>query len=446
MSAGSSYGSVLKPTQGSKAPLIAREEDRFRTDTPYQDKSYAILFLLYTLLISILSIFFYAQNTNTYTSNTTNSNNEYLNQHFAQLLFASIGISVVNACILLFILRKYSLYLTWLALSLSFILFLIYGIVLITAFHSIIAGICILIIAIIQFLWMYCIRHRIEFTAALISISIDALNHFLSSYIVSLFGIFLQIIWCVVWCLGFAYSIDGASATKMTIILYFFAFYWTIQVISNVMLCTTSGTVSMWYFLYPSHCSNHTVYKSLKRSITTSFGSVCFGSLIIGIVQCMRMIINAFRSILRERKNSNVCIECITHCIACSLQCVEGIIDYVNNYAFVRVSIYGMSYCHAARQTFELFASRGFEVVINDDLTHSVLMLSCLLCSALTGLIIGAISKYSFGNESVESVTLWSFTAFFISFAISMSCLVVVKAAVSALFVCFAEGIDCFVL
>merc|ERR1719334_1750077 len=98
-----------------------------------------------------------------------------------------------------------------------------------------------------------------------------------------------------------------------------------------------------------------------------------------------------------------------------------------------------MDYCTAARQTMTLFMSRGIDMVINDDLTSSVLLLSCLLSAAVTGLAIGSISQMLFQNDSADIVLLWSFTAFAVSFAMSMSLMVTIKAAVSTLFVSFAE-------
>lgn len=146
------------------------------------------------------------------------------------------------------------------------------------------------------------------------------------------------------------------------------------------------------------------------------------------------------KAMVRDRRG-NQCIECIASLAGCLLSCVEDVIDYVNHYAFARIAIYGMDYCTAARQTMTLFMSRGIDMVINDDLTSTVLLLSCFLSAAVTGLVIGVISKVIFDNDSVETVVLWSFTAFAVSFAMSMSLMVMIKAAISTLFVSFAEGL-----
>lgn len=68
-----------------------------------------------------------------------------------------------------------------------------------------------------------------------------------------------------------------------------FACFWTQQVIENIMHVTTAGVVGSWWFnamADPSYCSP-TLTSSLTRSLTYSFGSICFGSLLVAIIQTL---------------------------------------------------------------------------------------------------------------------------------------------------------------
>ena len=51
------------------------------------------------------------------------------------------------------------------------------------------------------------------------------------------------------------------------------------SVAKNVVHVTTSGLYATWYFLSSALPSNPTT-KAFKRAITTSFGSLCLGSLL----------------------------------------------------------------------------------------------------------------------------------------------------------------------
>ena len=293
------YGSVpntAPSAMGVSDCLVIREQDRFVKGTPYQDKLFGLIFIVFLLLILILSIFFFVQNENRYEDDAFSSNDEFLNDHFWILSVSTLAISVGNTLILLFILRSYTSHLIWFTLIFSSALWIIYGVSLLFIFQSIAAGICILLIALIQLLWIYCIQSRIQFASAMISLSITALNTFRSSYTLSIFGIIAQTLWLMVWLMGFSYSIDGTNSTRTVLFLYLIAYYWTFQVISNIVLCSISGVVAVWYFLFPSHAPRRPVFKAFTRSMTTSFGSICYGSLVIAVVQLLRVMVRMFKS------------------------------------------------------------------------------------------------------------------------------------------------------
>eukprot|EP01083_Nonionella_stella_P162786 534775_1 len=239
------YGTVESKSNRTDSNLLVRDDDRFRTGTPFQDKLFAIVFLIWFILITILSIFFFVQNEDTFESHSQNRDNAYLNQYFWNLLLASIVISAVTSIVLLCIYHKYSQHLIWITFVSSCLLWLIYGMTLIISIGSIVLGLFVLFIALLELLWIYLNRDRIQFTTALLQLSIQGLNSCMSTYFISILGILFQIAWIIIWCMGFAYSIDGTQATKSTIVLYILAYYWIFQVISNIVMCTICGGVAV---------------------------------------------------------------------------------------------------------------------------------------------------------------------------------------------------------
>ncbi len=134
--------------------------------------------------------------------------------------------------------------------------------------------------------------------------------------------------------------------------LYLVSLYWTAQVISNIVHVTTAGVVATWYFLHPQSTPSSAVCGSFKRATTTSFGSICFGSFLVAIIQATRVLVR----MVEERGRNNQFIMC---CIRCILRCLQDILEYFNLYAFSRVAIYGTSYWQSAKETWELFKSKG---------------------------------------------------------------------------------------
>merc|ERR1719271_861586 len=118
--------------------------------------------------------------------------------------------------------------------------------------------------------------------------------------------------------------------------------------------------------------SHNKVFESFKRATTTSFGSICFGSLLIAIIQALKALVE--RSGDDDNEGG---LACFLRCVAtCILQCLEDILEFFNTYAFVHVAFYGDDYCTAGKKTWGLICASGWDMIINDDLTGLALGLS----------------------------------------------------------------------
>ena len=117
-------------------------------------------------------------------------------------------------------------------------------------------------------------------------------------YVIVAFG------WSILWSIAFVGVYDQVIATvngESTInygyyFLLFLSFFFTHQVIQNCTHVTVSGTVGSWWFS-PEHsgCCSGGVMGSVIRTLTTSFGSVCFGSLLVAILQATKAVAQAAR-------------------------------------------------------------------------------------------------------------------------------------------------------
>ena len=85
------------------------------------------------------------------------------------------------------------------------------------------------------------------------------------------------------------------------------------QVFKNVSRATTSGVVGTWWFepAHAGHFCSTAVTGSFIRSITYSLGSICFGSLIVAILQMLR---DTLRRAQNDRNGGGI-LSCIAVCI-----------------------------------------------------------------------------------------------------------------------------------
>jgi len=289
-----------------------------------------------------------------------------------------------------------------------------------------------LIMFVLNIFYVYSVRDRIPFATVLIELSVDVMKLFPHCITVAFASLFVQAAWIGLW--GFAAaaardyttsSTDGSSSIAQIYLVL--CFYWTSQVISNVVLVTVSGIFGEWYYQYPAMAPDAT-RRSLLRSLTTSFGTICFGSFLIAVVKTLRFIVHRARQ--SENSFARTCADCL-------LNCLEDILEYFNLYAFVYVSIYGSSYCHAAKSVWELFKNHGWDVIINDNLIGGVLTLGSIFCGVIVAVFSYFIAENAMDLSYAGTVGL---VGFFVGPVFSFCALTIVQSGVSTILVCYCEN------
>jgi hypothetical protein len=176
--------------------------------------------------------------------------------------------------------------------------------------------------------------------------------------------------------------------------------------------------------------------ESFSRATTHSFGSICFGSLLVAIVQALR----ALEHYTRENDEMSA-LQCI---IQCMLGCIESIIEYMNKWAYVYVGLYGFSYIEAGRNVIQLFQQRGWTSIITDDLTDNVLFMMSVavgLACGLVGLVMGCFDSGMFEDLGYEHAAGPSFViGLLVGILLSNILFAVVGSAVNTVIVCYAEA------
>lgn len=146
----------------------------------------------------------------------------------------------------------------------------------------------------------------------------------------------------------------GCSNGKVIGLIVFitFAGYWTTEVIKNVMHVTISGVYGSWYFCAqkPGGFPKGSTIGAFKRSMTYSFGSISLGSLLVALIQMMRQACSIARQ--NEMAQGNI-VGTIAFCIlGCLIGLLDWAIQFINEYAFSYIALYGKAYIPAAKVRF----------------------------------------------------------------------------------------------
>jgi len=273
------------------------------------------------------------------------------------------------------------------------------------------------IFAVLYALSYYFWKSRIPFaTLMLETVTAITRMHF-GTIVISIAALILQVLYSVWWIITFVGAFQlfdtnnsncktttdpntGQPTTScvsavfvVVMVFTIFSFYWTSMVIKTVLHVTVSGVFASQYFLKgtPFMPKSPTI-SSFGRAVTTSFGSICFGSLLIAIIQTIKALL---RAAINNQGNDNACCVFFSVCALCLLNCIGDLFEYFNYYAYTEVAIYGKPYCKAAKDTWALIKDRGVEAIINDNLIGNVLGAGVLLIGILSGL-------FAFGVLSAE--------------------------------------------
>ncbi|KAF8908749.1 plasma-membrane choline transporter-domain-containing protein [Mucidula mucida] len=325
----------------------------------------------------------------------------------------------------------------------------------ITKYYS--GAIIFTIIALFSIFSYWGFRSRIPFASLLLQVVMDVSKHHMSVYAVAMSALFLQA--CLaVW---FTFTViatyskwtpgnpscatSSCSSGKVAGLVFYetFSFLWTSQVIGNVALATLAGgPYGSWYYFGPKSMGEmpqHPTLSALGRASTLSLGSIAFGSLIVTLLELLRMILRtAANNASADGHPVEACLAC---CAACFIGCIENMVEYFNRYAYIEISLYGKPYIPAAKDTWRLFKDRGIDALVNDSLVGMTLTWGAyaigLLCSLFAYLYLRFTSpSYNLDGQYTAPMLLF---AFLIGLQCSLTLSSAIEAGVSTIFVGLGE-------
>jgi len=254
-----------------------------------------------------------------------------------------------------------------------------------------------------------CWKHLIPFMIALTEVVATVITEHVCVIFVGLIGAVLGTCWTMLCAFAFlglylendAHLEDDNSfkqSPAMHYSLVFFAalsFTWGSEVARNICHVTYCGVFGRWY--YGATARDFTILPSLKVALTSSFGSICFGSLIVASVQALEAVARSMRQQAQEEGNMVVCIvACLLECI---IGCIGDIIEYFNEWAYVQCAVRGASFCEAGRITFALMTCANMSYIVRDLLLNSLVNLGAFLCCCV-GALVGAATGYVMGGAT----------------------------------------------
>jgi len=181
------------------------------------------------------------------------------------------------------------------------------------------------------------------------------------------------------------------------------------------------------------------VKASLNRALGPSFGSICFGCLLVALLNIAEAIVKMLRDSCcspEDGGGQGICYVCLC-CVECALACLADLLEYFNRWAFTYVAVYGDAFIAAGRATNALFKRRGWSSIISDTLCSTALGFGSVVIALALGIAAALVAHFAFAAGTLTGPLA---LAALLSAYLMSSCLVaVLDAGVLTVIVCFAE-------
>ncbi|XP_023272092.1 choline transporter-like protein 2 isoform X3 [Seriola lalandi dorsalis] len=226
-----------------------------------------------------------------------------------------------------------------------------------------------------------------------------------------------------------------------------FLFFWCANFVIGLGQMTLAGAFASYYwaFVKPDDMPAFPVFSSLGRSLRYHTGSLAFGSLILSIVQIIRVLLEYLDHKLKGAQNKFA--KFLLCCLKCCFWCLEKFIKFLNRNAYIMVAIYGKNFCTSARDAFFLLMRNMIRVAILDKVTDFLLFLGKLLIVGLVGVFAffffsGRVKAFEDTAPNLHYYWVPIMTVVVGSYLIAHGFFSVYAMCVDTLFLCFLEDLE----
>ncbi|XP_058863932.1 choline transporter-like protein 2 isoform X1 [Acipenser ruthenus] len=226
-----------------------------------------------------------------------------------------------------------------------------------------------------------------------------------------------------------------------------FLFFWCANFVTALGQVTLAGAFASFYWAFkkPDDMPAFPIFTSLGRALRYHTGSLAFGSLILSIVQVIRVLLEYLDHKLKGHQNKFT--KFLLCCLKCCFWCLEKFIKFLNRNAYIMIAIYGKNFCTSARNAFFLLMRNIVRVAVLNKVTEFLLFLGKLLIVGSVGILSffffsGKIKPIEDTAPTLNYYWVPILTVVIGSYFIAHGFFSVYGMCVDTLFLCFCEDLE----
>ncbi|XP_076091063.1 choline transporter-like protein 2 isoform X1 [Mytilus galloprovincialis] len=226
-----------------------------------------------------------------------------------------------------------------------------------------------------------------------------------------------------------------------------FMLFWLVNFCIALGQMSLAGAFASYYWAFhkPKDVPTFPLMGSVWRSFRYHLGSLAFGSLIIAIIQIIRVLLEYVDGKLKGSENPVA--KFFVKCMKCCFWCLEKFLRFLNKNAYIMIAAHGKNFCTSAKNAFMLIMRNCVRVVVIDKVTDFLLFIGKLVIVAGSA----ALSFFFFDGRIDFLKTYTPTLNFYVvpivlitvgSYVIASCFFSVYDMAVDTLFLCFLEDLE----
>ncbi|XP_075692546.1 choline transporter-like protein 4 [Rhinoderma darwinii] len=252
-------------------------------------------------------------------------------------------------------------------------------------------------------------------------------------------------------CIFYKYNTDGIFQQNLFNLQIYnvIGFLWCINFVIALGQCVLAGTFASYYWAFhkPKDIPYFPVSAAFMRTLRYHTGSLAFGSLILTIVQLIRIVLEYLDHKLKGAQNP--CTRFVLCCLKCCFWCLEKFIKFLNRNAYIMIAVYGKNFCVSAKNAFKLLMRNILRVVVLDKVTDLLIFFGKLIVVGGVGVLAFfffsgrlPIPNDAFKSPSLNYYWIPILTVVVGSYMIAQGFFSVYNMCVDTLFLCFLEDLE----
>ncbi|KAJ3311676.1 hypothetical protein HDV04_003821 [Boothiomyces sp. JEL0838] len=226
---------------------------------------------------------------------------------------------------------------------------------------------------------------------------------------------------------------------------HIFGFLWTLFFFSGINQVTVAGAIATWYWTMDKKKSlKFPVLRSFGRTLLYHLGSIAVGSLLIAIVEFIRIVLYEIQR--RVKKTQNKFLIYLVACLQCCMKVVAMLVKFINKNAYIYLAITGKAFFKSAGEATSLIVKNALRTVAVDFVSDFILFISKLFVMGITGFLTYLYLTYwSSTLPNASSINYPFLTVVFVSiaaFIVGTAFFSIYDMAINTIFLSFLIDID----